>query len=173
MYPSPSFFLNSLNPSYKLLTWCRRVIHKSWHYKYYNNLMHKMSPISLKCCLKAHVTYESGEFPCLHLNEPLFQFWLQRSQLNRTTCFIGVTPVWAQGTKNKQTKKEFTETFFCCFLKIKKKTWDTSATGKTHHFQQKNRWISQIILCMPKTILTIKQHSQKPETCHLEKLEVI
>lgn len=52
-----------------------------------------MSPISLKCCLKAHVTYKSGEFPCLHLIAPLLRFWLQRSQLSRATCFIGVTPV--------------------------------------------------------------------------------
>lgn len=29
--------------------------------------------------------------------------------------------------------------------------------------------ISQIILWMPKNILTVKQHSQKPETCHFEK----
>lgn len=94
------FFL-ILNPGYKLLTHCGGVIHRSWHYKYYSNLMHKMSPVSLKCCLKAHVTYKSGEFPCLHLIAPLLRFWLQRSQLSHATCFIGVTPVWAQGTKKK------------------------------------------------------------------------
>lgn len=32
------------------------------------------------------------------------------------------------------------------------------------------RPISQIILWMPKNILTVKQHSQKPETCHFEKI---
>lgn len=130
------FFFYSLNPGYKLLTRCGRVIHRSWHYKYYNNLMHKTSPISLKCCLKAHVTYKSGEFPCLHLIAPLLRFWLQRSQLSRATCFIGVTPVWAQGTKKKGIHWNFC---CCCFLKIKNvlkkktkkknQTWDTSATG--------------------------------------------
>lgn len=119
------YFFNyySLSLGYKLLIRCGRVIHRSWHYKYYNNLMHKMSQISLKCCLKALVTYKSGEFPCLHLIAPLLRFWLQRSQLSRATCFIGVTPVWAQGTKKKRNSLKLLLLLFFknkkCLKKIK------------------------------------------------------
>lgn len=90
-----------------------------------------MSPISLKCCLKAHVTYKSGEFPCLHLIAPLLRFWLQRSQLSRATCFIGVTPVWAQGTKKKRNSLKLLLLLFFKNKKMLKKK-KTKNKKKTH-----------------------------------------
>lgn len=60
--------------------------------------------------------------------------------------------------------------------KEKKKKRETNQPGtllqpvKTHHFKQKTLQLSnravKSFLWMPKNTLTVKQHSQKPETCH-------
>lgn len=150
------------------------MIHRSQHSKYYNNIGQKLSLISLKCCSKAHVTYESRKFPCLHLNRRTIRSILT-SEVTAKICymFYGSDPsVWAQGTKTKR-KVKFTKHFLlmvCYFHNI---------LGHfcllTHPFQtgedkdlavvQMNQWNYSMDA---KEILTIKQHSQKPEICQLE-----